>query len=274
MDSHKSCRLMLIALFCAAASTAMADSITIDGTAHADVYIRQSEAMYYVQVPETGRMLVAFKSEVDPETVQISSDPARRIALLQQWRDEYAKRNPDAAATRRDVRVTGLASARSEPARPEPRETQPLRLGPNRPFSGAAAVDTPHEDQEALASHGPAPGSVGAVLKAQLRALGLDYKVRSGVLFISTPERLQHEAMEPLETRVYELQNLGAEVLPKVVVRNEGGRMGNAGGYGGAGNYGGTGGRGGTGGTGGRTDNIADIISRGPSAGEVPATAN
>ena len=260
----RSFRLIQSAVFCAAAVTVGADSIIVDGTAYTDVFVRQSEAMYYVQVPATGRVLAAFKDEVDPDTVQISPDPDHRAELLQQWRTEYAKRNPEAAAADRAVPVSTVASAKTAGVRSAPPETKPLKLAPARPFTGAVS-GSPGSLAASTSTSSPAPGSVGEALKAQLRPLGLDYKVGPGYLFVSTPERLRHEAMEPLETRVYELRNLGAEILPKVVVRNEGGRMGNAGGYGNTGGYGGAGGR---------SDNVADIISRGPSAGEVPGTAN
>ena len=258
MKSLKSRMLMFVAMSCAVATGVGADSITIDGTAHTDVVIRQSEAMYYVQVPESGRVLAAFKSEVDPETVKIGSDPAHRAGLLRQWRAKQANGSQEPSGTVRSASVSRVTAAVKEPARTETRQIQPLKLGPNRPFSGAGPANP-----SVRAVAGPAPGSVGAALKAQLRPMGLDYRVRpGGVLFVSTPERLRLEAMEPLETRIYTLQNLGAEVLPKVIVRNEGGRMG------------GLGNASGRGGTGGRTENIADIISRGPSAGEAPVTAN
>jgi type II secretory pathway component GspD/PulD (secretin) len=82
--------------------------------------------------------------------------------------------------------------------------------------------------------------SMRDAMKTILRPMNLDFAVQPGFLWISTPARIAEESFEELETRIYELRNMGAEVLQKVVVRNQGGRMGSIGG--GGGNYGGSGG--------------------------------
>jgi hypothetical protein len=82
-------------------------------------------------------------------------------------------------------------------------------------------------------------------LDALLRPLGLDYELRDGFLYISSPDRLSREAYEQVESRMYELKQLGADTLPKIVVQNN---AQTTGGFGGGG-FGG-GGRGGFGGVG------------------------
>lgn len=87
-------------------------------------------------------------------------------------------------------------------------------------------------------------------LKALLRPLGLDFSVQPGFIWISKPEIIRQESFEPLETRFYELRNVGADILFKLVLRNPFGGVGGFGGgyggmmggmYGGRGMYGGMG---------------------------------
>ncbi len=82
-------------------------------------------------------------------------------------------------------------------------------------------------------------------LKALLRPLGLDFSVQPGFIWISKPEIIRQETFEPLETRFYELRNVGADILFKLVLRNPFGGVGGVGGYGGGmfggGMYGGRG---------------------------------
>ncbi len=94
-------------------------------------------------------------------------------------------------------------------------------------------------------------------LKALLRPLNLDFVVRGDYIWVSSSQKIRTEAFEPLEWRVYELKNLGAEILPKVIVNSPsggggGGGMRGGGGYGGSrggGGYGGSRGGGGYGGS-------------------------
>lgn len=98
--------------------------------------------------------------------------------------------------------------------------------------------------------------SLREALKAILHPLNLDFSVQGNYLWISTPENIRTEAFEDLETRVYMLENAGAETLFKLVLTQEAGRGdqfilgGNTGG-GGGGQGGGGGGLGGGGGGGG-----------------------
>ncbi len=90
-------------------------------------------------------------------------------------------------------------------------------------------------------------------LKALLRPLGLDFSVQPGFVWISKPEIIRQESFEALETRFYEMRNVGADRLFKLVLRNPFGGVGGMGGgmYGGMGSYGGRGMYGGMGGYGG-----------------------
>ncbi len=80
-------------------------------------------------------------------------------------------------------------------------------------------------------------------LKALLRPLGLDFSVQPGFIWISKPEIIRQESFESLETRFYELRNVGADILFKLVLRNPFGGVGGMGGgmYGGMGSFGGRG---------------------------------
>jgi hypothetical protein len=115
-----------------------------------------------------------------------------------------------------------------------------------RAVQGALGGESPGSKLAPVVSSAPDPRGTGYItrvdlkgvplrtaLKAFLRPLNLDYEVRDGCIFISSPERLRKETFEELETRIYELKDGGAETLPKIVVQNTGGAQG-ASGFGGA----------------------------------------
>ena len=83
-------------------------------------------------------------------------------------------------------------------------------------------------------------------LKALLRPLGLDFSVQPGFVWISKPEIIRQESFEALETRFYEMRNVGSDRLFKLVLRNPFGGVGGMGGMGGmyGGGMGSFGGRG------------------------------
>jgi hypothetical protein len=57
-------------------------------------------------------------------------------------------------------------------------------------------------------------------LKAMLRSHNLDFAVRNGQIWVSTPERLRTESFEDMETRVYSPKGLAMNgTLPKVVLQ-------------------------------------------------------
>ena len=76
-------------------------------------------------------------------------------------------------------------------------------------------------------------------LKALLRPLGLDFSVQPGFVWISKPEIIRQESFEALETRFYEMRNVGSDRLFKLVLRNPFGGVGGMGGMYGGGMYGG-----------------------------------
>jgi len=96
--------------------------------------------------------------------------------------------------------------------------------------------------------------TLAEALQALLRPLGLDYSIQPGFVWVSRPEIIARETFERVETRFYELRNLGAETMYKVVLRNRFGVTsgGGGGGFGGGGGqFGGGGGQFGGGGFGG-----------------------
>lgn len=89
---------------------AFPDSIVIDGMAYEDVYIRETENMYYVSVPAEGKTIAARKAKVGPEDVVIAEDEAARARLLAVYKE-------NAAALRR---ATGAADEDDGEARAGP----------------------------------------------------------------------------------------------------------------------------------------------------------
>lgn len=82
----------IIACFSIAiAGIAQADSITVDGKSYENVYVTETGAMYYVQVPSEGRSFSVLKNKVDPATVIILKDPVQRKALLDAYKQNRAK---------------------------------------------------------------------------------------------------------------------------------------------------------------------------------------
>lgn len=59
-----------------------------------------------------------------------------------------------------------------------------------------------------------------SALKAILKSVGLDFKAYRHFVFISTTPRLNRYSLEPLETRVYKLDIVAMESLPKVALLN------------------------------------------------------
>lgn len=240
---------------CAADSIRLGDK-TLDG-----VYIRESDALYYVQIPWDGTVTVAWKADVQAGDVVITEDSAARAVLLAEWN----RRNAELRGPSPQV-VANTASAEAK-------------------------------ERGAVADRGPRAGRVklrniplGDALKVTLRPMGLDYRVEPGYIRIGTPRELRSTASEPLETRYYPLQASNADTLPKVVVQTPSysapGSLGGSGygsayggygaasgtgaaqmgGYGAAGGYG-QGGMGmqgggyGMGGGGGHFSNISDLFS-------------
>lgn len=64
---------------------AWADSITIDGEHYRNVLVYKSRNMYYVQIPQEGRIVNAPLDEVDDATVEINDDPYYRDRLKSQY---------------------------------------------------------------------------------------------------------------------------------------------------------------------------------------------
>lgn len=228
-----------------------ADTITIDGVRHDHVLLRQSDALYYVQLPGTGTVLTVAKSKVAPDTVAFTTDAAERQALLDTWKENNAKRR-------------GFTVAASSPATASPAPAPAANAGPEtKPGTAPPRVLRLSGDASNQMNNGVSNGRLpyiklndvrmGDALKAILRGMGLDYRVQDDIIYISTPERLRTEAWETLETRVYQLNN-AVDALPKVVLRNTLGTSAynaSGGGYGmQSGGYGGSYGAGMTGGTG------------------------
>jgi len=61
---------------------------------------------------------------------------------------------------------------------------------------------------------------LSSALKVILRTVGLDFAVYEHFVYVSTPERVRHESLESLQTRVFTLKTAAAKSLPKIVLQN------------------------------------------------------
>lgn len=98
------------------AGMAAADSIAVKGAVYKDVYLRETDTRYYIQIPREGRTISVDKAQVRPETVSITEDEAVREALLKTWNENYAKRHPKPAAKPDKTKSAGSALAAPSPA--------------------------------------------------------------------------------------------------------------------------------------------------------------
>jgi hypothetical protein len=204
-----------------ACGPAAADTITVDGITHKEVYVTESTTRYYIQVPSTGKTMSVAKTAVSPDSVEISRDETRRQALRREWQansTSFTLESPthdnhpsDAALAPRD---RGGAAPRREAANP----AVPPAPGPGIPLTENDYVTDGYVRPVKLENV-----KVRDALDALLRPLNLDYEARDGHLWISTSERIRREPSDRLEVRVYQLNHAGGEVLPKVGVSNLGG---------------------------------------------------
>ena len=119
----------LVVLSLLATSTAMADSIVVDGMAYTGVYIRESPSTYYVQIPEQGSVRHVSKSAVESGDVVFSESEEERAALLALWR-----RNNEAQDKARGLLPYSAASTTAAP-------TSSPTMRPGRP---SAVFDAAH----------------------------------------------------------------------------------------------------------------------------------
>ena len=66
-------------------SFARGDSIVVEGKRYDDVFVREGGSFYYVRIPATGATVLADKDTVEPGTLHIEADAAKRDALKEQW---------------------------------------------------------------------------------------------------------------------------------------------------------------------------------------------
>lgn len=241
-----------LGLLLAAAGPIAADEITIDGVRHSNVYVRETPSMYYVQTPTDGKVITVMRDAVDPGSVRIETDEAVRTAILEQWKANNPRHQEKQALEARKEDIMAQAAS-SEAAGGQITSLQGRGQG-----VGA--------EIRAMRSNGYVPYinlkdvPLMSALDAILRPMGLDYRIQGDIVYVSSPEILNREAFEPMETRQYTYH--GNDTMHKIVLRNpfsvtgntQGQSFGGGGGGGGlAGGFGavggsGFGGRGGGGG--------------------------
>lgn len=212
--------LIVASILTLAGPLAWADSITIDGVTHEKVLVREGASRYFVQFPADGTVKSYPKSKLAPGAVVLSNDASAREALKLQWKEARGEATTPAVAPKPVV----------QPAK-EPSVREPVDIrGPEKSEPGMDRIQLRNVP-------------LGDGLRAILRPKGLDYRVQNNVMLISTPQLLHRESLEPMETRVYRVNN-SAATLPKVVVGNpfavSGGSYGGGGGSYGGGSYGGS----------------------------------
>ena len=83
--------LVLAVLLGLVSTGSIADSIELGGTRLEDVYIRESATLYYVCLPDDGRVLNIRKTDVAPGSVQITEDFETRHAIFARWKAHRVK---------------------------------------------------------------------------------------------------------------------------------------------------------------------------------------
>lgn len=199
-------------------SLAQADEVYLDGVWHRGVLITESPSQYYVHFPESGELRRVPKESLAAAAVRMTSMPEERDALRTQWAAARGAVNDvgEARRMRTAFSVGGVVPpGSSEAEEPPVTATRSLRL--------RGEAQPRRESDTAYASSGMVDSvrlrgvPLGDALDAIFRPLGLDYEVAPYGLYVSTPDRLRHEARERLETRIYHVAPSG-ETMPKVVV--------------------------------------------------------
>lgn len=228
--------LAAVALTCTYAAPGVADRITVDGTTYENVVVREGASLYYVLLPEEGRTFSVSKDKAGPDAVSISADRAERRRLEDNWAANRSNNQLSDPARRKALASTLPVDEPDEPV-------LPARLVP---VSSAEDPVTDGYVPRLKLRDVPLKNALDAVL----RPLNLAYRVEDDYIYISSPQRLRHEASGRLTTRTFNVNGFG-DTLPKVVVRNQGGFAGGFGGQGLGGGLGGVGGGLGGGGLGG-----------------------
>ncbi len=133
--------------FLTLAGAVSADTITVKGVVYKDVYVRESDSRYYVQLPREGRTISVARAEVKPDSIVLTADDTEREALLKQWKDNYVKRHPKPTAKAEPgqaPRQPGIPAAATRPGLPPgPRGMGMASLAPTpfAPASGSRAED-------------------------------------------------------------------------------------------------------------------------------------
>jgi hypothetical protein len=239
---------LLIVVGMAGGIPAIADTIALDGESFSGVYIREGRNMLYIQFPEDGTVRSTRKADVLPSDISYS-DEDERAALIGRWRQVRAAKLPPATPIALEV-PEDVASARDESRVLRSTGTSRLKRRAARSNAGPfALIESNGQSRYLNLSKIP----LGVALKAILRPMNLDYAVKNGMVWISTPARIRAESFEDLQTRYYRLSAGAVETLPKIVIRNPGGARSMAvaglGGQQGGGGFGGQ--RGGSAGGGG-----------------------
>jgi hypothetical protein len=179
---------------------AFADTIVLDGDSFSGVYIREGRNMLYIQFPEDGTVRSTPKADVPSSDISYS-DEDERAALIGRWRQARAAKLAPATPIATKA-PEGLASARDESRVLRATGTSRVRQKATRSNAGPFAhIELNGQSRYLNLSKVP----LGVALKAILRPMNLDYAVKNGMVWISTPARIRAESFEDLETRYYRL---------------------------------------------------------------------
>lgn len=243
MDTRLAIAIFLGSSLAAGAMSAMADTISVDGVRHEGVLVEQTARMIYVRFPANGEILSYPREGVPDDAVAESSADERR-KLEAAW--DALRSTSQSETVVPDVAPTRAVSPAYKPE--DETRSRPSVKRFTLKGDPAVAAEARRRASEVARSDGMVDHvklddvPLADALDALLRPLGLDYTLANGYLYITSPNELTREAQHEIESRVYQLKSVGAESLPKIVVRPQQQLLGGGTGSGGFGNSGGGGG--------------------------------
>ncbi|MFP4192790.1 MAG: hypothetical protein ACLFU6_12030, partial [Candidatus Hydrogenedentota bacterium] len=123
--------------------------VTPDGEEHEDVYIRATEHLYYIQVPDSGEIITVRRDEVDGDDVEVHPDPDHREQLLREWHEARGleRADPEAQAEERIEELTPEEPVVADPPKPADEAEEP-RVAPSLEDVSAPEFEPESEEEE------------------------------------------------------------------------------------------------------------------------------
>lgn len=119
-------RIVTVAALVGAVTAVWADSITVNGKTYRDVLIRTTANLYYVTLPDEGRVLTLSRHEVDPASVSIVDDPIYRDRLKAIYEENRAAPKPRSYQSIDEADVVADARAMVDAANDSDYQIRPI----------------------------------------------------------------------------------------------------------------------------------------------------